>query len=81
MSDFVKVALLTYGCVLCVQSIGDTIRSVPPRQWADVKAALDRDGLWHLGPFEVAVPEVRLSDRSKGHTYCGPGCKAKEVGR
>lgn len=79
MSDLVKIALLTYGCVLCVQSIADTIASRSGRQWLDTKAAVERDGLWHLGPFEVAIPEVRLSDLTHAHRC--PSCKGREVGR
>ena len=81
MADTLKIIALALACVAPCKSIYDTCAARSARQWACTWEALKRDGLWRLGPFEPAVPSVRLSDRSNAHRYCGPGCKAMEVGR
>lgn len=79
--EWVKVFALFVGCVMCVASIRRTLESVSGRQWLCYGQALERDGLWHLGPFEEAIPEVTLSDLDHAHRC--PGCKSpsKGVGR
>jgi hypothetical protein len=74
VAESLKVLVLAAGCILCAQSIAHTLDEVSGRRWLDIGAALDRDGLWHLGPFELPIPEVTLSDPATFHASCGTTC-------
>jgi hypothetical protein len=76
--DAVKVFALFVACAACCQSIRRTVESRDDRQWLCTMQALERDGLWRIGPFEPAIPEVRLSDLTHAHRC--PSCE-RGVGR
>lgn len=79
MNYYMKVAILTYGCILCVQSIAHTLESRSGRQWLCTMQAIERDGFRHLLIFEEPIPKVRLTDLTHAHRC--PSCKSKECER
>jgi hypothetical protein len=75
--ESLKVLVLAAGCILCAQSITTTLGEVSGRRWLDIGAAIERDGFWHLGPFEKPIPSVRLSDPATFHMSCPASCRER----
>lgn len=78
--EFLVVVALTTACLACGASIARTVSAVEPQRLAYLWDAVCERGLCGLGPFEETIPSVRLTDLSRAHRYCGPGCHADKGG-